>query len=417
MGFPKRRRAVAAVVAALLGLGAVLVVGYRVLAPAEVETAARAAYPPPVTPAVGVVGRLPAAPLIVDGRLRVYAATRQVYADQPANSRYRRTPFWSYRRWPARLSGVVADGTTVISRWSDGKLVALDARTGRVAWRVDGPKPTDGPAARRTGAALVWNPPGLFLARAAGGAPVLVASGRRGIGGYALADGRRLWTAEVDDRCRVDVGTTAAGQFVAVDRCGGPATIEFRDVSTGEPTSRWRPPGDPADLTATPVGCARHRFECRGLRTAGPADAPARGWLLGAGPPTAAPVLDQAGSELAGELAVGAAGEVLIARSVRTGDEAWRRADLGRVRIVSVQPGRLHLVTEGNELVTLDPATGAQRSRFPLNVGRDGLSWAAGLAYATDGYVALERLREPVDPDADDQRYYPMSEPVVLAAT
>ncbi|GAA2702724.1 PQQ-binding-like beta-propeller repeat protein [Micromonospora olivasterospora] len=417
MGFPKGRRGVAAVVAALLGVGAVAVVVHRVLAPAEVETVARAGYPSAVNPAGGVVGRLPVAPLIVDGRLRVYTAARQVYADQPADGRYRTSPYWSYRRWPARLSGVVAEGTTVVSHWSDGKLVALDARTGRVAWRADGPAPVDHPAARRTGAGTVWDPPGLFLARSADGRAVLVVSGRRGVRGFALADGRQLWSAGVDDRCRADVGTTAAGQFVAVDRCAGQPAVEYRDVSTGTPTARWQPPGGTAELSATLVGCVSHRSRCRGLRAAGPADAPARGWLVGAGPPVAAPGLDGAGSELAGERVVGVTEGVLTARSVRTGEELWRRGDLGPVRILAAQPGRVHLLTDGNDLVTLDPATGAQRSRFPLTVGRDGLGWAPGLAYAADGYVAVERLREPVDPDADDQRYFLMSEPVVLAAT
>jgi outer membrane protein assembly factor BamB len=87
------------------------------------------------------------------------------------------------------------------------------------------------------------------------------------------------------------------------------------------------------------------------------------------------------------------------------------------VWIIAVQPGRVHLLTEANDLVTLNPSTGAQRSRFPVEVGRDGIGWAPGLAYAADGYVAVERLRKPVDPNADDQRYFLTSEPVALAAT
>ncbi|WP_309246285.1 hypothetical protein [Verrucosispora sioxanthis] len=101
-------------------------------------------------PDPGVTGRLPVAPLIVDGRLRVYAAPRQVYADQPVDSRSRRTPYWSFRRWPASLDAVVASGTTVVSRWSDGQLVAIDARTGRVAWRAAGPEPAAERVARRS---------------------------------------------------------------------------------------------------------------------------------------------------------------------------------------------------------------------------------------------------------------------------
>ncbi|WP_320067822.1 PQQ-binding-like beta-propeller repeat protein [Micromonospora sp. RTGN7] len=417
MGFVRGRRRVAAAVAAFVGVGAVAVVVHRVLAPAEVDTPARSGYPAAVTPAIGVVGRLPVAPLIVDGRLRVYAATRQVYADQPADSRHRVTPYWSYRRWPAEVSGVVAEGTTVVSRWSDGKLVALDARTGQVAWQADGPAPAEGWTGRRTGAGAVWDPPGLFLARAADGRAGLVVSGPDGVRGFALADGRRLWSADVDGGCRTDVGTTAAGQFVAVDRCSGSAAVEFRDVATGAPTTRLSPTGATAELAVTPVGCVSHRSRCRGLRTTGPIDGAGRGWLVGDGEPVAAPALDPTGVELDGEQAIGSADGVVTGRSVRTGEELWRRADLGPARIVAVQPGRVHLLTEANDLVTLDPSSGAERSRFPLEVGRDGIGWVPGLAYAAGGYVAMERLREPVAPEADDQRYFLSSEPVILAAT
>ncbi|MBM0204844.1 pyrrolo-quinoline quinone, partial [Micromonospora sp. STR1s_5] len=81
------------------------------------------------------------------------------------------------------------------------------------------------------------------------------------------------------------------------------------------------------------------------------------------------------------------------------------------------QPGRVHLLTETNDLVTLDPATGRLLSRYTLNVGSDGTGWAPGAVWAEAGYVAVERLREPVDPDGDDQRYYLTAEAVILAAT
>ncbi|MCW3813068.1 PQQ-like beta-propeller repeat protein [Micromonospora sp. DR5-3] len=417
MRWPVGRRWIIVALAAVLAVGAAATVIYRVLAPAEVDTVARGAYPAAPTPQVGVIGRLPVAPLVVDGRLRVYAGARQVYADQPVDGRHRVTPFWSYRRWPAQLVGVLADDTTVVSRWSDGLLVALDARTGRVAWRADGPAP--GPVAkpRRTYASTVWDPAGLHVTGTADGRRVLVAAGPGRVAGYALADGRQLWRADVGDDCRTDVGTTAAGELLAVDACAGPATVEFRDAATGQVRTRWQPPGGPPELTVTLVGCRNVRSECRGLRTAGPGDDAGRGWLIGAGEPVAAPALDGPGAELADELVVGVHGGVLTGRSARTGAELWRRPDLGPVRILAVQPGRVHLLTERNDLVTLDPATGAERSRFPMDIGRDGTGWVPGRAYAGDGYVAVERVRERAGPDDDDQAYFLMPEAVLLAAS
>ncbi|MFF5174033.1 PQQ-binding-like beta-propeller repeat protein [Micromonospora sp. NPDC000089] len=415
MGFPKGRRPVVVAVAALLVLVAVAVIGYRVLAPAEVLTSARTPPPAPATPPIGTVGRLPVAPLVVEGRLRVYAAQRQLYADQPADAKVRVTPFWSFRRWPAQLNGVMAGGTTVVSRWSDGKIVALDGLTGREMWRADGPKPGDGFTARRTGAATVWDPRGMFLAPGPAGRPVLVLSGEGRLRGYALADGRELWRVDGTD-CRADLGTTADGRVLSVDSCAGPATVEFRNSTTGTVTGRWRPPGAGAELTVTPVGCVTAYSKCRGLRTSGPGLA-IRGWLVGPGDPVPAPALDAPDAVLLGDLAVANTGPVLTGREARTGKERWRRGDLGEVRVVAVEPGRLHVLTSTKELVTLDPVTGAARSRFPLTVGREGTGWQPGMAYAVDGYVAVERLRESASPGDDDQAWFLTAEPVVLAAT
>ncbi|MEW2375944.1 PQQ-binding-like beta-propeller repeat protein [Micromonospora sp. NPDC047812] len=426
MGFPNGRRRIAVAVAALLGTVAVAATVYRVLAPAEVVTPARAGYPPAASPAPGVIGRLPVAPLVVDGRLRVYAAHRQVYADRPVDGRHRTTPYWSYRRWPAALDGVVASGTTVVTRWSDGRLVALDARSGRVAWRADGPAPAGERTVRRTGATTVWDPRGIFVARASDGRQVVVAAGAEWVRAVDLADGRELWRSHVTVTvppgdtvagCRDALGMTASGHLIIVDSCAGPAVVEFRDAATGAVGLRWRPPDAGDELVATPVGCATGRTGCTGLRTARPGDDAGRGWLLGAGEPVTAPALDRPDAELVGGTAVAVVDGVPVGRSARTGAELWRRPDLPQARLLAVQPDRVHLLTETNDLVTLDPATGAQRSFFALNVGSDGTGWAPGAAYAAGGFVAVERLRKPVDPTADDQRYYLTSEPLVLAAT
>ncbi|MER7459723.1 PQQ-binding-like beta-propeller repeat protein [Micromonospora sp. NPDC126480] len=417
MGFPKGRRRLMLAAAVLLVAVAVAATVYRVLAPAEVSTPATDGYPTAPAPAPGVVARLPVAPLVVDGRLRVYAAQRQVYADRPVDHRHRTTPYWSYRRWPAELDGVVATGTTVVTRWSDGLLVAVDARTGRVAWRSEGPTPERERTARRTGAATVWDPDGLLVSPA-GGRSVVVTAGEDSLVAVDLADGRRLWRADVDGGCRDAVGSTATGRVVSVDSCAGTAEVEFRDATTGTVGTRWRPPGTGAGLLVTPLGCGTGRVGCTALRTVGGSgDDAAQGWLLGAGEPVAAPVLDRPGTVLAGGTAVGIMDGVPVGREARTGTERWRRGDLGGARVLAVEPDRVHLLTPANDLVTVDPASGAQRSRFALTAGSDGTSWAPGAAYAVDGYLAVERLRVPVDPEADDQRYFFTSEPVLLAAT
>ncbi|TNH31036.1 pyrrolo-quinoline quinone [Micromonospora orduensis] len=419
MGFPKSRRRLVMVVAALLAVAVVAVVVHRVLAPAEVSTVARGEYPAAPRPGPGVIGRLPAAPLIVDARLRVYAAHRQVYADRPVDGRYRTTPFWSYRRWPAELSGVVASGRTVVSRWSDGRLVALDASSGRVLWRAAGPAPAEGGAApRRTGAATVWDPRGLYLTDLADGRRVLVVTGTAEARGVQVADGRELWRVDLPGSCRSDIGTTVAGQLIGLDTCAGTAAVEFRDAVSGLVRERWQPPGLTTDgLVVSPLGCRTGRSDCSGLRTAGPGDAGGRGWLLGGGEPLAAPALGTAGAALAGELAVTVADGMAVGRSARSGAELWRFDGLGPARVLAVQPGRVHLLTEENELVTLESVTGVLLSRFPFTVGSDGTGWAPGAVAAEGGFVAVERLREPVDPDGDDQRYYLTAETVILAAT
>lgn len=408
----KRRVAVAA--AAVLALAASTLIIYRVLAPAEVVTPALVDYPSVPAPRTGVVGTLNAAPLIVDDRLRLYATTRQVSADQPVNASTRRTPYWSYRRWPAELTGVVAAGTTVVSRWSDGELIALDARTGRVRWRTDGPRPERGYVGRRTGAATVYAPDGLHTAPTPTGTLLVVAASgaRRGID---LDTGREIWRTDTDPDCVGDTTlTTGAGRFVTVDRCAG--EIEFHDAATGARITGWRPDGAGQPIEVTPLGCGPANSGCRAIRTSGPAGT--RGWLIDGDRPVAAPALDAPDSVPVDDIAVRPEGNDIVATPLAGGTQRWRWSEAaGPARILAVQPGRVHLRTTDGDLVTLEAATGAQRSRFRLTYGWDSLDWSPGFAYASGGYLAVERLAEPVDPAAGDDRYYLAAQPVILAAT
>jgi len=409
----RRLRAPILTVLVALALAATAVIAYRVLAPTEVVTPARADYPQPPAAAPGVVGRLSVAPLLVDGRLRLYAAERQVRVDGPVDAEAQLTPYWSYRRWPQRLVGVAASGTTVISRWSDGVLVAIDAPTGRPRWRAAGPSPsTRDYLGRRTGAATVYTPPGLHTATAPDGRATVIVEGVGGVRGYDPRTGEERW--RVDGDCERDGFTTATGWYVTVDTCA--ATLRFRDAATGQLLRDWRPtqPGIAAEQIE-PVGCLVARSGCRALRAGGE-----RGWLFDPPGPTAAPGLTP-DSWLVDELAVtfDADQATVTARGVRDGRTRWRVTVPGArgARLIAAQPGRVHLLTVARELVTVDAATGAERSRFVLRTGREKTNWAPGFAYAAEGYVAVERLWEPVNPRAKDDRYYRSAEPVIFAAT
>ncbi|MEU7903238.1 PQQ-binding-like beta-propeller repeat protein [Actinoplanes sp. NPDC049118] len=373
--------------AALVVLLAAGVVGWRMLAPAEVLEPAVEPYPVAATLPAGVTGKTAMAPLIVDDRIRVYAADRLVKADAPVEARTMYTPRWSYRRWPERVTGVVAAGTTVVTRWSDGDLVALDGRTGRPVWRSGGPG-ADG-FEGRTGSAAVWAPPGLHTA----GTSVLVTDGRR-LTARAIADGAQRWSVDLPPGC-ADGFVTAGGRYV----CGTGAW----DVISGGAVRGW--PAGPSTAT----GCDVARSGCAGLR-----DASGRGWLVGGGRPERAPALDDPAATAAGDLVLTASGGAVTAS--RAGRESWRWA--GAAQVLGVRAGKAVLLTPDERLVVLDAGTGAQRAAFPLFVAKERVdAWKPHAWQLTDGYVAIERLRPAAGADPDEPNHYYTMDPVVIAAT
>lgn len=387
------------VLAVVVALAAAAVIGWRVLAPAEVLAPATDGYPVAAIRPPGVTGRAPGAPLIVDGRVRVFAAPRQVRADAPVDAKTYGTPRWSFRRWPQQLNGMVAVGTTVVTRWSDGALVALDARTGGIAWRAAGPA-AGGYHGRRTGASTVWAPTGLHTS----GTTVLVNGGGRLLALDALTGARR-WQADLPGGCAAEDGFTTLGRRYVCD-------TGAYDITTGRPV-----PGGPGPAGAvTPLGCAVAASACGGLR-----DVDGHGWLTTGATPRRAAALDPPGSTLASGLALSlggsAAGSEIVARDPVTGAEVWRRPAPAGTQLLAAQPGMVHLLTGARELITLDAATGVPRSAFPLARPGEQITWAAGSVQAADGFVAVERLRSPPDPDADDADYYFAADTVILAAT
>ncbi|MEU4156081.1 PQQ-binding-like beta-propeller repeat protein [Actinoplanes sp. NPDC026670] len=417
-------------------------IGWRVLAPAELSASAKTPNPPtPSSRQLGVTSRLNVAPLVVDATVRVYAAKHQVRADGPVTARAVYTARWSFRRWPEQLSAVVASGTTVITRWSDGKLVAIDSRTGKETWRADGPE-GPGYAGHRTGAAAVWNPPGLRIA----GGNVLVTAGQI-LSAYAVSTGQSVWTATVPAGCSEGF-TTSGGAYLCAT---GAYDTTSGDLLTGWPTGPYRP-----------VGCGNSG--CDAFR-----DGAGQGWLASAAEPRRVPALDD-------PLAVLVAGTVITAAqadapaapaspavtpgpsvsadvpspspstsvaavpvdglpltppagtspssffpavAARTVDGAALWTTQGPARVLGGDSDTVLLLTPENMLRGVDVRTGDLKYSMPLLFApdkADTLDWKPGLYHLTDGFLAIERLDKDASDDPESPVYYFTPDTVLLVA-
>jgi hypothetical protein len=444
-------------------------IGWRVLAPAELSASATTPNPPtPSAVLLGVTGRLNVAPLIVDGRVRVYAAKHQVRADGPVTARTVYTARWSFRRWPEQLSAVVASGTTVVTRWSDGKLVAIDSRTGKETWRADGPA-APGYAGHRTGAAAVWDPPGLRLA----GGTLVVTEGQS-LSGYAVSNGQPIWRTTVPAGCSDGI-TTSGGAYLC-------ATGAY-EATSGVPLTGW--PAGPY----TPVGCGVSG--CDAVR-----DGAGQAWLVSQTQPRRVPALDDPASTLAAGIVLtassshstppvapspaavptpapsgvtgaspaspaGAAASLasspagaavassasvsagvtgpastlpadagasasgdphstysaeITARSV-DGAALWMTS--GPVRVLGADLRTVLLLTPDNMLKGVDAQTGVLKYSFPLTFPpdtADDTNWKPGLYHLTDGFLSMERLRRDAPDDPESPIYYLTLDAVLVAA-
>ena len=365
--------------ALVLAVAAALI-GWRVLAPAEVLDPAATPYPVAAVRDPGVTGRTNMAPLVVDERIRVYAGKRQVRADGPVDSKGVNTAYWSLRRWPAQVTGVVAAGTTVLSHWSDGELIAVDGVTGRIAWRDRTGVAVSEFAGHRTGAATVWAPPALHTGD---GTAVLAAGGR--LIAYDVTAGRR-WAVDTSLDC-TEGFTTAGGQYVCQT---GAWTL-----TTGQPVSGW--PAGPY----TPLDCGVAASGCAGLR-----DGAGHGWLTAGDRPTRATMLD-------------APGVTLVAGTAQPTDGAPLRfggRNFAGARVLGTSHGRAVLLTAERHLLVVDPSDGRRLADFPLAVGTEKLTWVPGRWQVTGSYVAIERLADggPADPEAPG--HYFTVDTVIIAA-
>jgi hypothetical protein len=401
------RRWTLAGVATLILLAGSGVIAYQVFAPHEMLSTPTVPYPE-----VQVItddrpfSELRAAPLVIEGRLRVYAEKWRVWSDAPVGARYETTPYWSFRRWPAQVVGVVlaptgSGGTVVVSQWSDGEIVAIDARRGVIAWRdaapIAGSRGYDG---RRTGASVVYAPRSLVTGRALDRTVVLVTAPQRVIG-FDASTGERLWQQERAGACEPSVWTAAG--LIAIPECEG-RELAFFDVLSGAERGRWTSP-DPERLTA-PGLCEHSRTECRvvtvGYRT----------WMIGADATlTAVPDLER-GAQLAGERVIYQTGTGVAARRITDLEPLWSWQ--GRGQLISADSLGVYLLTGDWTILQLSPATG--RLVAVGCAAASDQSWQLGHIHpaGTGTYLALERVNRGVPAREDDQAYYFGPRPVAL---
>ncbi|HLL65881.1 MAG TPA: PQQ-binding-like beta-propeller repeat protein [Micromonosporaceae bacterium] len=439
-GWPRPVRRVAVAIAAVVVLAAVTLTMYRMLRPADNLTTA--SKPLPSAAPTAAYAELASAPLIIDRSVRVYAESRRVWADTPVSAFREMTPHWAYRRWPAEVVGVIAmehqyvwgRPSLVITKWSDGEVVALDALTGAVTWQVRvEPSPADTFSGRRTGAQTVYQPTGIFTATGPDGRKVLLVPGRDQVRAYDPWTGVERWHRifPAQPGCH-DVDWTGESTYVVKDSCATPAVLSIFDASTGAPLGTWRPPGasagpgKEANWHVEPTACAQGLSGCRLMKVAATAEVTtfaraAQGyggitpavWRLG--------LQGQIAPEPAGSSdTMQVVGDVLVqqmlngfvwAYSRSTGERLWT-SDVGG-SLVAADDASVYLVSREFALLVLDIKTGTVQSQTRLRARADE-QWTFQNAYLHDGFVVIERLRVGAKETEPDDQYYLSGMPVLL---
>jgi hypothetical protein len=393
----------------VLVAAALVIVGVRVFASREMLTLPSRPYP-----AAAVMdnpfrySELRPAPLIVDNRLRVYAEKWRVWSDGPVGSQYEGTPYWALRRWPAEVLGVAAAGQTVVTQWTDGVLIAIDAQTGQIAWRSADPVKGGGYDGRRTGASTVYEPRSLLTVGAGEAPNIAVVSAPGVVQAYAASTGAVLWHDEVAGGCAPAAWTSAV--LVAVPDCAGTG-LTLLDAVSGRPVRTWQPPvGSPA---AQPSHCVLGRSDCPMLTSGG------RTWLL-AGDTTITDLGQlPAGALLAGDRLVYTTAAGIVSRPLTGKGPQWTSTRPGR--LIAATPTRVYLLADDGTVLGLDPTVRELEALgCSVNTPKEN-TWHVGHVYATgdpptpsDGeFVGIERLGTTHPSDGDEQ-YYFTSRPIAL---
>ncbi|MEV8514464.1 PQQ-binding-like beta-propeller repeat protein [Dactylosporangium sp. NPDC051484] len=425
----------------LVVVAAMGITAYRTLKPAE--TVSRADKPVPSPEPIESIqyAELASAPLIVEGRLRVYTEQRRVFADTPVTAQRMMTPHWSYRRWPAEVVSIVevekpASGvgmSVVVTKWSDGEIVALDAQKGDIVWQVK-IEPADGESfkGRRTGAKTMWAPEDLFVsASAVDKQPVVIATGKDVAVGIDPVNGEVRWTRSftTEPGCRTNDWTGGDAYFVK-NSCAKPATLEIYDAATGMLLNTWRPPGASTGENVTnwfiePTSCQLGRSGCAMFKAAPTGDVvtytdaasgvgtitPAY-WSFGADHAVKPePVADKDNVVVVGDvIAQQMTGGYIWAFSRSTGQRLWMSEVAGR--LIGGDQRNIYLINNEYQLLVLNLETGAVTSSTELRI-RPADRFVYSMFYLHAGYLVVERLQSTKESEIDD-RYYFSQDTVVL---
>jgi hypothetical protein len=185
-----------------------------------------------------------------------------------------------------------------------------------------------------------------------------------------------------------------------VARCGN--RLDILDAATGQSLATW------TGHSPQPWGCVLGHSGCRMITTSGGTNV-----RLGRDGTVAPAPAARSATDLVvdGGYVEWHADSYVGLVDAETGAFHWQLPLRGSV--IHADANRIYLLTPNLRLVTLDAATGAELSHVVVGTGR---RWQPGYVYASEGFLALERLigRSPAD---DDSYYYSAQASVVLAGT
>jgi glucose dehydrogenase len=229
----------------------------------------------------GITGYFQAQPVMVDGTLYVSTTQNNVAALDARTGK----PFWTYTHKPRTEKifgppsnrGLAVSGGLVFEATMDGRLIALDAKAGRVVWDKEAVRPEEGESETASGlAATLGGKPVQGSSRLGFKMPPLVADGLVIVGvtgaGYGL---------HIED----EAGGLDGGAVVGIEGgYGRRGWLAAYDAKTGEERWRWYvtpSEGWEGDFVAkTADGTPLHR-DIAAEKAAAPANRDA--WRVGGG--------------------------------------------------------------------------------------------------------------------------------------